>query len=325
MKCVKSYRYIYILGAGGSGSTMLERLLGGHPHLEPLGEIDKLSLQFARGDRFCGCKEYPTKCYVWKTVAEAIKERYDVELMTQPFEFRVSDVGWEEDWGWRATKHWLKHKNSRLWRYLAYRRTPLMRHVATLHRTHHRWVEHRLFVADIIRQYHNATGVIDNSKDYLGFRDLEAEIGDDLKTIFITRSVYSSVWSIMKRNPNMSIEHATQEWTKVNARSLQMLQGIPQDRWIHLKYEDLCHNLEESLKQLCDFIGYDFDLSMCDLSRSDHHTIGGNKIRLEAISKLQEDTSWKQNLSTANVQRITKIASGLSAQLGYKQADEVNE
>ena len=313
--------YVYILGGSHSGSTLLELLLGAHPQLVPIGEIDKLSLQFARGDRLCSCRAYPTECPVWTTVTQAVKERYGVDLREQPFAFRVSDIGWEEDCGWRATGHWLAHKSSRLWRYMAYRHIPIMRHMIALSRFHHRWAERRLFVADFIRQFHNASGVIDSSKDYLGVRDLEVTLGDELKTIFLTRNVYGSVWSTMKANPSVTLEQASHQWVKVNARSLRMLQHVSKNYWIHLKYEELCNHLEDSLKQLCRFLGYDFDPIMYDLSPYHHHTIAGNKIRIEAIGHIQEDMSWKQNLSATDVRRIDRIASYMSVQLGYAYAD----
>ena len=65
--------YIYILGHSGSGSTLLELLLGGHSQLVPMGELRKLPLQFARG-RPCGCGALPAKCSMWKQVVQAVRD-----------------------------------------------------------------------------------------------------------------------------------------------------------------------------------------------------------------------------------------------------------
>ena len=74
--------YVYILGSGASGSTLLELLLAGHPRMAPMGEIEKLSLQFARGQRGrCSCGECPAACPVWRAVADAV--RYMVQAVQE--------------------------------------------------------------------------------------------------------------------------------------------------------------------------------------------------------------------------------------------------
>lgn len=314
--------YIYILGHGGSGSTLLELLLGGHPQLVAMGELEKLSLQFARQpSRPCGCGAAPAECPVWKRVAQAIRDSYGVDLTRNAFRFRVSDVGWEEERGFRAPGHYLVRHNSRFWRYARYRRTPVLRYGAALTTGYRRWVQNRFFVADDLREQAGAVGVIDSSKDYLAARDLYEAATQRMKIIFITRSVCGSVWSSLKRGTSTAREAAV-SWRKSNQRAVQMLAGIPSDDWTHVPYEELCRDTKGTCERLCKFLGYSYDCRMLDPGREPPHTIGGNKIRLSAISGVREDLSWREHLSPSDLQLIDSLTLKLARQLGYGPAGD---
>ena len=46
---------VYIAGSGRSGSTLLERMLGGLPGFVNAGEINDMFRRMARYDELCGC------------------------------------------------------------------------------------------------------------------------------------------------------------------------------------------------------------------------------------------------------------------------------
>jgi hypothetical protein len=86
--------YIYIVGRGHSGSTLLELLLGGHHDLVSVGELQKLSLQIARRDKpypgLCSCGRRPYDCDRWRAVIDAVRRDHGVDLVSEPFAFRLS-------------------------------------------------------------------------------------------------------------------------------------------------------------------------------------------------------------------------------------------
>lgn len=313
--------YVYILGHSGSGSTLLELLLGGHPQLAPMGELKKLSLQFARG-RPCGCGALPAECPVWKHVAQAVRDSCGVDLTYHAFRFRVSDVGWEEDKGGRrAPGHYFLRHYSRFWRYVRHRRTPVLRYGAALLTGYQRCVQNRFFVADVVREQAGAVGVIDSSKDYLDVSDLYEAATQRIKIIFITRSVCGSVWSSLKRGTS-TVREAALSWRKSNQRAVQMLGGIPSGDWMHVPYEELCRDTEGICERLCKFLGYSSDSRMVDTSREPQHTIGGNKIRHSTIGSVREDLSWRDHLSRSDVQLVDSLTLELARQLGYGPAGD---
>jgi hypothetical protein len=61
---------VYIAGAGHSGTTLLDLLLGNHPGIAAVGELNRLSLTPAT--RRCACGELVVACPYWTHVARGI-------------------------------------------------------------------------------------------------------------------------------------------------------------------------------------------------------------------------------------------------------------
>ena len=156
----KAADYVYIVGHGHSGTTLLELLLGRHPKIVITGELEKMSLQFARDESapyqgLCSCGNRPQKCPFWAQVANVITEQYDINISDVPFRFRVSDIGREEDYGIRSLRHWFLYKYCRFWRTMGYGCNSLfLQNISFLSLFPRRWAMNRLFV--VYKCIHNA-------------------------------------------------------------------------------------------------------------------------------------------------------------------------
>jgi hypothetical protein len=264
----------------------------------------------------CSCGKRPFDCDRWQPVFEAVRAKYGVDMVQSPFAFRVSDIGREEDFGVRAFPHWLLHMTARALRYAAYSAIGTSAGAARWLPFNRMWVANRLFVAQTLLESTGARAVIDSSKDGIGMRDLVTECREPLKVIILTRDPYSSAHSTMKRGRGDAASAAA-DWTRVNGTILALLDGVPRDQWLHLKYEDLCADPHATAQRLCRFLGYDFDPKMLDLARMDHHTIGGNAIRFKPIGSIKLDESWKTRFSAEEIRSIEATTGGLARRLGY--------
>jgi hypothetical protein len=316
-------RYIYIASRGHSGSTLLELLLGSHSELLATGELEKISLQLARETYpwpgMCSCGLRPQECERWKPAFEKIRSERAIDMVSSPFRFRVSDVGKEEDYGRDAFSHWLLNASSRAARYAAYSAAGSSLGLPRLLRFPRRWTENRLFIADALRNATGAYAVIDNSKDPLGMRDLATFGPTQTRIIFLTRDPRASVYSTLKlKKRRGSVEAAARHWVHVNHRIVHLLGGVRRDAWMHLRYEDLCRDAPRVCEQLCDFLGFQFEPTMLDLTRADQHTIGGNKIRFKPLGQITEDRKWTQHLSLEDLHQIEHITGPLARSLGYQ-------
>jgi len=88
-------KLIYILGAGHSGSTLLDHLLSSHDQIESGGEIykylpyvsDTLGVR-PFDNRYCGCGAHITDCEYWKSIKSIIAEEHD----TYEIDLNVKDA-----------------------------------------------------------------------------------------------------------------------------------------------------------------------------------------------------------------------------------------
>jgi hypothetical protein len=320
---MKTAGYIYITSFSHSGSTVLELLLGGHPRIAAMGEIDRLSLQFSRAQRtdkpgVCSCKQPPGECPVWSQVAEAVKREHQVDLLTEPFRWRLSNIGPEKDLKWRAPWHRIARECYRALRYAKYYHLPVLKWLSGLSLTHRTWAGRRFFVAGVIRTLTHADAVIDSSKDCIAMRDVYDYGTGSVKIIFLTRNVHGAVWSHVRRmKAHRNVKKMARKWVTVNQRILRCLEGVPSDDWIHVTYEELCAHPTETLKKLCGFLGYPYDAAMERLDGVVFHTIAGNSLRLSNVSGVKEDVAWRQNLTPEEIAQIDRIAGPMAVRLGY--------
>src|SRR5579875_1752726 len=61
---------VYIAGSGRSGSTLVERVLGGVPGLTNVGELMDLPRRVAPGGERCGCGQAFGDCPFWTKVGQ---------------------------------------------------------------------------------------------------------------------------------------------------------------------------------------------------------------------------------------------------------------
>jgi hypothetical protein len=316
--------YVQIASVWHSGSTLLGTLLGRHRQMTYMGEIDRLSLQFARAKRtdkpgLCGCGKPPMDCPLWSAVAHNVALKYRVDLSTHPFDWRVSDFGPEKDLKWRTPLKLLARECHRMVRYAEYYNVPVLKWLSLSSRSHHTWVQNRFFVADIIRTVTETHAVVDSSKDCLSIHDIYRYGAGVVKIIFLTRNVHGAVWSRIKNiKTGKDVNDKTREWVKTNRRLLHFLEKIPRHDWMYIKYEDLCANPAHTLQRVCDFLGHPYETAMVDTNDEDQHIIFGNPMRNSKIRAINEDLTWKEGLTPTEVDHINRITRSTAARLGYQ-------
>ncbi len=325
--------YVYIAGRGHSGSTLLTLLLGRHERISSMGEVANLSLQCYRDHRtrwpgLCSCGERPFDCPVWSTVIDDIKRDHGKDLQSAPFSWRVSDVGLEEEFRrkaiWRTPVFWASNKAWRTLRHLQYSHVPVFSPMARAWRPQTVWVENRCYVGERIAAYFGTDAVVDASKDYLGMRDIAGYSPLPVRILFMTRDPRGNVWSSAKRarssiERGLAVRKGIQDWNVVNGRAFRLLQDVPQSRWMHLRYEDLCREPQDVLRRVMEFIGLPYSDAMLDGDDDNQHTIAGNKIRLsKSRLEIREDFAWRDNLVDEELQKIRESCSALADHLGYE-------
>lgn len=329
--------YVYIAGRGHSGSTLLTLLMALHPRVAAVGELSLLSLQLARDETTrwvgqCSCGERPLDCEVWGRLLEEIEAEEGVDFRRDPFSWRASDVGMEEEFRgaapFRAPFAWLRNRLWRLMRYWQYLWPEGIGKLLSFYKPQVRWAMRRSKLASKLAALHDVDAIVDASKDPLDMLDLYYHATVPVRVVFLTRDARGNAWSMLKRIKNSqsrseAIRPAAREWNKVNGRIWRLFQRIDPQHRLHLRYEDICREPAAAMNRLFEFL----DLEPVDVVTSTGetgvesdpaHTIGGNKIRFTGERlRIREDTAWKTNLTAEELSTIDSVTGPLSRDLGY--------
>ena len=308
---------VYIVGRGHSGSTMLELLLNRSINVAAMGEIDQLGLQIYRDHRtrwtgMCSCGQRPFECEVWKQVIAAVKNSFGVDMVADPFEWKLSDIALEQEYGWQHPMAVAKYRTHRLLRMIARR----------VHVTlpppfpYQKWVSHRDFVARTYANVRGVEAVVDASKDAFQMRDLATFSELPVKVLYLTRDVRGLAWSSARQRRGSPAVEA-RRWVRENRRIMDMLDHIDSDRWYHVRYENLSTDVESELERIHQFIGVERQAVSPEEERSERHTIAGNRTRLRDLQEIREDRAWQDHLTADQVKAVEAIAGDVARKLGY--------
>ncbi|KAA3630660.1 MAG: sulfotransferase [Proteobacteria bacterium] len=324
--------YIYITGHGHSGTTLLTLLLGRSGGIASMGEAAYLPLQCYR-DRstrwpgLCSCGERPFDCAVWGAVIESVARDYGKDLRSDPFSWRVSDIGLEEEYRrhaiWRSPGSWVRNRLWRSLRYAQYGGYPVISTLSRVYQPQRRWILNRTYVAERFAESFGAGAVVDSSKDFLGLRDLVEFSPLTVKVIFMTRDPRGNVWSYAKNakttdERKQRVRLGARRWNSANHKARRLLDDVTASTWMHLRYEDLCREPEKTLAGIMDFVGLPFSGYPLQEGSDGWHAIAGNKLRFGARAiSVREDNTWRETLDEQELTTIRRICADLGAKLGY--------
>ena len=333
--------YIYIAGRGHSGSTLLTLLLARHPRVVAVGELANLPLQVARDETTkwvgrCSCGERPLDCPMWGAVLRRIEATSGTNFDKDPFAWRISDIGMEEEYRSQAPVRapwvWLRNRLWRLLRYAQYYAPRWLRPLLGFYRPQRTWGENRSTLATEIASVNAVDAVVDASKDPLDMLDVYENATIPVKIIHLTRDARGNIWSMIKKikpgEPRKGpVTRASHDWVKVNHRIWRLARQVPEADCLHVRYEDICRDPEGTMQRLFEFVGlepHDVVSSQAgEGGASDQgHTIGGNKIRFTSEKlNISEDFRWRENLTADDLAIVRDIAGPMSNALGHEIED----
>ena len=122
---------------------------------------------------------------------------------------------------------------------------------------------------------------------------------------------------VTERRPALPLRRAAKEWPRSNEEGTAILRQLAPDRWIEVRYEDLCTSPENTLRRIFDFIGTDSSLVALDFKDVEHHVVG-NGMRLDSTSTIKLDERWRSVLTMSDLTVFDDVAGALSRDLGYQ-------
>jgi len=317
---------IYIAGAGRSGSTLLDILLGNHPAVFGAGELAGFFLEWSRGGR-CTCGQSYPECSLWGQVIERLETTFsgltsfEAEKVSRGVE---SFLGGQGSGG--AGEHPYGHRQGNL--------PPLggrgggangREFYGELWRT----------VMGSISQGSGKNIIVDSSKSSRPVLRRAAALsklgGFDLKVVHLVRDPRALMWSAL-RGSNRLLEQgqrvmfhgglyrALMGWGIANL-SVHLTQATnPQLKVRRLRYEDLVGDPAQTLRALGSFLALDLEpvveLAVNQRPLTPGHGVGGNRMRRQGAVRLSPDEEWKRALPK-RARMLAPLAWPLAHKYGY--------
>jgi hypothetical protein len=311
---------VYIVGRGHSGSTLLELLLNRSAKVASMGELDLFTLQIYRNRNTswlgtCSCNKRPYDCEVWGEIIREINKKYNIDLTKDPLSWRLSDVGANEEFERPGLKESLRHYYHRWIRTFFYRKRKKVPFPLDL--AYRNWVSKRDYIAQLYAKIRDVEVVVDTSKDQLDMRDIDNYSNVRHKFIYLTRDVRGNVWSAIRRE-SVTAKKEAMQWTRLNKKIIKMLSFVNKEKYLHVRYEDLCASPEATLKNIHDFLGVEYAPLGYKEEFKRRHTIAGNRVRFKEVESIKHDLVWQENLSEADLKVVKSIAGKTAESLGYE-------
>ncbi len=290
-----------------SGATLLAALLGAHPAIATVAEMNGLIDSVDPDEYLCSCGQRIQVCEFWQSVKKGME--------TKGFDFDVADFNMKFISGRSSLLHRLREGSVRINWIDSLRDAFLFALPGQTHRFHAKTDRNEAFIKTVL----SITGkqvFVDSSKDRLRPKVLRRFSSLDVRVIHLVRDVRGVVASNLRRYKTVSAGQVAHDWRQLHRRVKVTLESWPKDKYIVVRYEDLCQNMEKTLKRLYVFCDAGPNFKINDLQSVSDHLIG-NPMRLSRISELKLDERWKDELTASQLKEIEQVAGPVGRQYGY--------
>lgn len=302
-------RVIYIVGAGRSGSTMLDTILGNHPDVESFGELCRVLEEGWLNGRYCACGQPVRSCSFWSDVRRQWARR----------------TGTEDEGGYGVLMREIEKR--RLW---------LPRLAREVRRATPRFQEYAMQTKALFQAIRAVSGkpvIVDSSKRSARAYALSMISGIDLRVIHLVRDGRGTAWSHKKsfeKDKKMGVEvdipsqtawRTAAYWVAKNLQAEWVRRQLPPLRSMRVRYEDYVAQPRKVLAR----IGRLIDLDLSELGDAVSagqpmnmgHTIAGNRLRRSGGVRLRADMEWIEKLPRRDRRMCWTLAGWLLKHYGY--------
>ena len=255
-------KLIYIVGAGRSGSTLLDMMLGSDSTIFSSGELVNLIHAHLNGE-YCSCGQMVEGCSFWQTIIQEWKQHNNLSYEDVQ-RFAVLD------------KKYSHPKSLKAW-YCAlfpFRSGNYARYLALLHSLLH-----------TIQVNAREDTITDSSKSPVRLLNIMKVEGVDVKIIHLVKHPYGIIQSLLKtykkdiqqgiqydKKPKHAIRTSIW-WITINLLTEFASLAVSKRKTI-IKYEDLVSNPEEQLNKIIEGVCFSEPMQ-------GSHICAGNRLRMQ--------------------------------------------
>jgi len=290
-------KLISIVGAGHSGSTLLDLMLGRNSNICSTGEIVRWD-EYLNEQKECSCGVVPDACEFWSKIVKDWNV-YTTSIANAATDTRTNSL--------EGTGQRLRHKLSiGITALLPIHTFPTL--IERMEPSYQKRIDNNIVLFRMIYERSGKTILCDSSKSVYRFRRFHIRYPNTSKAIFLSRDGRAVVASNMKRF-DKSVVDCTKAWHFTNMYTKRLLNTLPNKSFIHVRYEEICRDPESTLKRICEFIECEYEVEMLNIFGSIQHNIGGNRMRMtnDKQTSIKEDLKWRNLLSEDELSIFNKI------------------
>lgn len=270
-------KVVYILGPGHCGSTLLNLMLNCHEEALGLSEIANIA------DHAGEKTEFPLGNAFWEKVVAHYEQASGESF--RPGELKVP---------FRSTKKVLTARPDEI----------------------RDWALCNKHLFSAIASVSGKRILIDASKDWRRLCLLDRSDLFDIRVIHLVRDGRAVLNSYYRKYRNFVLGMRAWAESALFAFYLRQRQ-FEGARWLRVYYENLATNPEQCLRQVCSFIGIEYQPRMLRYRSEPHVGIGGNRMRHNDTDEIKLDDSWRQELPLKQQIAFLLCGGWLNALLGY--------
>jgi peptidoglycan/xylan/chitin deacetylase (PgdA/CDA1 family) len=300
---------VYILSNGHSGTTLLDLLLGAHPHVWTLGEAQLLPWELRNPRAPCGSGEPIQESVFWRDLLD--------DIPTEPTGYHVGYFRDENQSGrvlrWNLLPDVLRGRVSELWEGA----------VEEYGRNNARYFQVARRAAER-RSDREIRWLIDASMDPYRLFWLRQSDRFDIRVIHAIKDPRSFVYSMTKHELPWKANRVirfTGRWIIENALMAHVchtqFSGTEVRRQ---RYETLATDPKETMVSIGDWLGLDYAPELVDTFREyENFAISGNMMRWRASDEdIELDERWKRHLPEVYKALISQVTAPFKTVCGYE-------
>lgn len=322
-------RLSYILAASHSGSTLLSMLLGAHPQIATVGEMNLSPKSMGDLDRYrCSCGDFIRACGFWQSVKKRMAGRgFEFDLASAGTDYRTVESRYARRLlGSLCRGRFLEGvRDAGLGLSLAWRKQ--------LPETHRR----NAALASVVSEITKADVVVDSSKIALRLKHLLRNRELDVRVIRLIRDGRAVALTYIdpagfadardptrreggmggdRKHERLPMAQAAYEWRRCVEEAENILRCLTPSQWIEVRYEDYCKTPDVTLRRLQQFLGVDAGKGPSEFRTVEQHVVG-NGMRLDTTSEVWLDERWRETLTEQDLRIFDDVAGDMNRRYGY--------
>jgi len=270
--------HVYITSDSRSGSTLLDLLMGGHSDIESIGELRRLHDHY-NNFLACTCDRAVSECPFWLEVNSIMSAQGDSLEETETLLPRSPSPLLDILYG--LSLKLLQKSGSKL-EFIA---------------ESIKIAGNNIRLIDSISQVAGKPIVVNSSKVPKIGRLMYLLRPGNTKVIFLRRDGRGIACS-RSRHGGSGFSRCTLSWMLYVIKSALLWVSLPVEHRLSVRYETLCENPEETMRQICSFLGVTFDSGMTVLEKRNRHNVCGSEMRFEyGQTSILLDEQWRTRMS----------------------------